>query len=303
MDNLTHTLTGLALAEAGLSRASRGATLALALGSNLPDVDILAGLQGAAVYLEHHRDLTHSVLGAPAFALALAGALRALLPGSRFLPLAGCTLLGTTLHVLMDLWTSYGTRVLSPFDRTWYAWDLVFIVDPYVLLILLASVLLARRVGPRLASVGLGLVLAYVGGRSLLHTEALEAVLARVPASPPGQAAALPTPFDPFRWRALVDAGNAYWTGEVRLNGPAAPLRRREKTPETAAVIRVRESSRVASVFLDFARFPWLRVAQTAAGTEVTWTDLRFERPGRESFVTRVVVGPDGRILSEAFRF
>jgi inner membrane protein len=303
MDNLTHTLTGLALGEAGLARASRGATLALALGSNLPDVDILAGLQGAAVYLEHHRDLTHSVLGAPALALALAGALRVLLAGSRFLPLAGCALLGTALHVFMDLWTSYGTRVLSPFDRTWFAWDLVFIVDPILLLILLASLLLARRAGPRLASLGLALVLAYVGGRAVLHARALDAVLARVPASRPALAAALPTPLDPFRWRALVDAGDAYWIGEVRLNGPAAPLRRREKALETAEVARVRESSRVASVFLDFSRFPWLRVDETAAGTELTWSDLRFERPGRESFVARVRLGPDGRILSEAFRF
>lgn len=59
----------------------------------------------------------------------------------------------------------------------------------------------------------------------------------------------------------------------------------------------------MASVFLDFSRFPWLSVTDTLGGTEVTWTDLRFERPGRESFVTRVVVGPDGRILREGFRF
>jgi inner membrane protein len=303
MDNLTHTLTGLALAQAGLSRSTRGATLALALSSNLPDLDIVAGLQGAAVYLEHHRDLTHSLVGFPLLALALAALLRPLLPGARFAPLFGCALLGCAVHVFMDLWTSYGTRVLSPFDRTWYAWDLVFIVDPYLLLGLLACLLLARRAGPRLASVALGLALAYVGGRAVLHAQALDSALARVPASPPARAAALPTPLDPFRWRALVDTGNAFWTGEVRLNGPAQPLRRRDKTPETAEVTRVRETSRVASVFLDFSRFPWLEVAHTAQGTEVTWTDLRFERPGRQSFVTRVVVGPDGRIRSEAFHF
>jgi inner membrane protein len=303
MDNLTHTLTGLALAQAGLSRTSRGATLTLVLASNLPDIDILAGLQGATAYLENHRDLTHSLLGAPALALALAGGLRALLDGSRFLPLAGCALLGVALHVFMDLWTSYGTRVLSPFDTTWYAWDVVFIIDPYLLLILLASLLLARRAGPRLASLGLALALAYVGGRAVLHARALDAILARVPASRPIVAAALPTPYDPFRWRALADDGAAYWTGEVHLNGTAEPLRRREKTPETTEVARVRERSKVAAVFLDFSRFPWLRVSRTNGGTELLWSDLRFERPGRESFVARVKLGPDGRILSETFSF
>jgi len=303
MDNLTHTLTGLALAQAGLSRASRGATLTLVLASNLPDIDILAGLQGATAYLENHRDLTHSLLGAPPLALALAGGMRALLAGSRFLPLAGCALLGVALHVFMDLWTSYGTRVLSPFDTTWYAWDVVFIIDPYLLLILLASLLLARRAGPRLASLGLALALAYVGGRAVLHARALDAILARVPASRPVVAAALPTAQDPFRWRALADDGAAYWTGEVRLNGTAEPLRRREKTPETTEVARVRASSKVAAVFLDFSRFPWLRVSRTDAGTELLWSDLRFERVGRESFVARVKLGPDGRILSETFSF
>ena len=160
MDNLTHTLTGVTLAQAGLGRSSRGAALALALASNLPDVDILAGLQGAAAYLEHHRDLSHSVVGAPVFALALAGLLRATLKGSRFGALLGCSLLGVAVHVFMDLWTSYGTRVFAPFDRSWYAWDIVFIVDPLVLLLLLASVLWARRTGPRVATATLGLLLA-----------------------------------------------------------------------------------------------------------------------------------------------
>lgn len=303
MDNLTHTLTGLTLAQAGLARSSRGATLALALASNLPDLDIVAGLWDAATYLEHHRDLSHSVIGAPLFALALAGVLRATLRGSRFLALLGCSLLGVAVHVFMDLWTSYGTRVLAPFDRTWYAWDIVFIVDPLVLLLLLSSLLFARRAGPRVATASLGLLLAYAGGRAVLHARAFDVAVARVPAGPVLQAAVLPTPLDPLRWRALADTGDAYWTGEVRLAGSSPPLARRPKPAETAAAIRVRESSRVASVFLDFSRFPWLSVEQTEDGTEFTWTDLRYERAGRASFVTRVVVDSQGRILSETFRF
>jgi inner membrane protein len=304
MDNLTHTLTGVTLAQAGLGRSSRGAGLALVLASNLPDVDIVAGLRGAAAYLEHHRDLSHSVIGAPLFALALATVLRATFRGSRFAALLGCSLLGVAVHVFMDLWTSYGTRVLAPFDRTWYAWDIVFILDPLVLLLLLASAFWSRRAGPRVATAALGLLLAYVGGRAVLHARAYEAAVARVPVGPVRQAAALPMPLDPLRWRALVDTGTAYWIGEVRLfHSSAPPLSRRLKPTETAAATRVRESSRVASVFLDFSRFPWLSVEQTASGTEFTWTDLRYERPGRESFVTRVVVDSSGRILSEAFRF
>jgi inner membrane protein len=205
----------------------------------------------------------------------------------------------------MDLATSYGTRVLSPFDTTFYAWDLVFIVDPIILAILATTVILARRpqLGRRAATVGLALILSYMGGRAVLHARALDEAIARVPGGGVQRVAALPHPLDPRRWRVLADTGPAYWTGEVRLGGTAAPLVRRDKLVESAAVARIRAESEVAAVFLAFSRFPWLEVQQTAEGTAVTWRDLRFERRGRESFVTRVVVGPDGRIRSQTFHF
>jgi len=32
-------------------------------------------------------------------------------------------------HVLLDLFTSYGTMILSPFWNHRFAWDLLFIID------------------------------------------------------------------------------------------------------------------------------------------------------------------------------
>jgi hypothetical protein len=116
-------------------------------------------------------------------------------------------------------------------------------------------------------------------------------------------AAALPHPVDPLRWRAIVDTGPAYWTGEIRLNAADTGLARRDKISETPVVARVRETSALAGVFLRFSRFPWLELEETPEGTAVVWRDLRFERKGRKSFTTRIVVGRDGRIRSETFRF
>lgn len=92
------------LARAGLARSSRGATLALVLASNLPDLDLLAALGGSTHYLEHHRGFSHSIAGAPLFALALALVLRVSLRGSRLLPLFWCSAIGIAGHVFMDLW-------------------------------------------------------------------------------------------------------------------------------------------------------------------------------------------------------
>lgn len=305
MDNLTHTLTGVVLARAGLGRSTPGATLALVLASNLPDIDIVFGLQSTAAYLEHHRDVSHSVFGAPLLALALAGVLRLTLRRARFVPLLLCSLVGVSMHVFMDLWTSYGTRVLAPLDRTFYTWDLVFIVDPLILLVLLGTLLACLRLPQpaRIAALGLGLVLCYVGARAVLHMQAVEEGIARVPGAGVVKAVALPSPLEPLRWRFLADTGSAYWTGEVSLREPATALRKRDKVPESAVVTRARESSGVASSFLAFSTFPWFEVAPSEGGTEVVFRDLRFERPGRDSFAARVLVGPDGSIRRETFRF
>jgi inner membrane protein len=305
LDNITHTLVGVALSQAGVSRASRGAAAAVIIASNLPDIDVLFALRGSAAYLDHHRDLTHSIVGAPLLALALAGLLFAFVKGSRFLGLLTAALVGVSGHVFLDLWTSYGTRVLSPFDHTFYTWDIVFIADPIILAVLLATVLLARpvRLGPRAATVGLGVVLAYAGGRAVLHQRAVDEALLRVPGGHVRRLAALPAPVDPFRWRIVADTGAAYWTGVVQLDGPSEPFQRRSKQPEDALVARAREESAVAQVFLAFSTFPWLEVEATPDGTTITWRDLRFERRGRDSFVARVTLGEDGRIRSQTFRF
>jgi inner membrane protein len=303
MDNLTHTLTGAVLARAGLRDLTPGAGAALVISSNLPDVDLVTWLAGSASYLHHHRDVSHGLPAAPLLALGLAAALKAAVRGARFLPLFGLSLLGVTGHVFMDLWTSYGTRALSPFDRTWYAWDVVFIVDVVILALLAAALALRGDARRRGASVALGLVLAYVGARALLHDRALAMARERLPRESLVRLAAIPHPLDPLRWRILADAGRAFYVGPLRLAGHSPPFERRDKRPEDPAVVLAREGSEIAAIFLDFSRFPWLEVEQVPEGTAVTWRDLRFERPGGTGFVTRVVVAPDGRIHSQAFRF
>ena len=51
------------------------ATLALVLGSNLPDIDVLWSLRGTASYLKFHRGITHSFLGVTVLAGLLAATL------------------------------------------------------------------------------------------------------------------------------------------------------------------------------------------------------------------------------------
>ena len=69
MDNVTHSLTGFALARAGLDRLRPRATPPQPPSANVPHCDILSLSRGQLAYLEAHRGYTHSLLLAPVMAL------------------------------------------------------------------------------------------------------------------------------------------------------------------------------------------------------------------------------------------
>ena len=90
--------------------------------------------------------------------------------------LVSVSMIGVLLHILMDLPTSYGTRLLSPFDWHWYALDWLPIVDIYLLVILATSLVLgyvspeSRR---RLTVLALVLMAGDYGLRATAHRQAL----------------------------------------------------------------------------------------------------------------------------------
>src|SRR5258705_2126318 len=72
MDNLTHSLIGLAASKAGLEKLSPGTTTLCVLAANAPDSDILVLIFGGRwAFLHHHRGITHSIVGTAALALML----------------------------------------------------------------------------------------------------------------------------------------------------------------------------------------------------------------------------------------
>lgn len=146
MENLTHSLVGLAAAKAGLERLSPGATTLCVLAANAPDADVVTTYWGRWVYLHHHRGITHSIAGAAALALLLPllfyGIERALArlrgkPHSfRLRGLLIASFVATATHPLLDWTNNYGVRPFLPWSAKCYYGDLVFIVDPWLWLVL-----------------------------------------------------------------------------------------------------------------------------------------------------------------------
>ena len=70
MDNLTHTLTGLMMARAGLGRTTeRGGALMMMLAANAPDIDVVVRPARQPPLPGVHRGYTHSLLMAPVMAV------------------------------------------------------------------------------------------------------------------------------------------------------------------------------------------------------------------------------------------
>ncbi len=155
MENLAHSLMGATLARAGLGRRVPLGAPALVIAANLPDLDSVVRPLGSLYYFYYHRGITHAVLG-----IVIIGLLYALLlwllnrrrkqpERVSFRMMLGAVYIVLGTHPLIDWTNSYGWRPYLPFSDEWIYGDLVFIVDPYIWLILGGGVLLAAKRGRR----------------------------------------------------------------------------------------------------------------------------------------------------------
>ena len=157
MDNLTHSLIGAALGQAGLKRKTGLAMPALIVGANLPDIDagcVVYGIESLAM----RRGLTHGPIALVVLPLLLAGALwwfdrwqerRGSRPPGR-LPvrlgwLFALSFLACLTHPLFDWFNNYGIRLLEPFSSQWFYGDTLFIIDPWIIAMLGAGVWASLR--------------------------------------------------------------------------------------------------------------------------------------------------------------
>jgi len=153
MDNLTHSLLGLTLSKAGLERWSPYATTVCVISANAADADSLVLLFGDRwTALEYHRGITHSIVGTIAIGLLIPivvlmieriiAALRKRPPQIRPGPLIATSLIAAATHPFLDWTNNYGVRPLLPWSPKWIYGDLVFIMDPYIWLMLGGSAFL-----------------------------------------------------------------------------------------------------------------------------------------------------------------
>jgi len=329
VDPVTHTLASLALARAGLKRATRLATPMLLASGLAADLDWLSQAGGPRAFLHGHRTATHSLAGTAAIALGVAvvfwrlGRRQRAAP-VRFLRAAVVCALGAGLHLLLDLANSYGVQLLWPFRGKWFAWDLMEASDPWVLGLLVLGMLLpelfrlvSEEIGARPRARGaqrgaifaLALLAAYGGARWALHARAVELLRSHIyRGAVPLAVGVFPRGPWPLRWSGVVETENTLEQIEVSLapGGFFDPDRaRRQFKPEASPQLEAAQKSAVAREYLPFARFPKASVQTTEEGYRVELRDLRFASASstRRELVAVIDLNRQVQVIHQELRF
>lgn len=297
MFNSTHTLVGLALARGGLDRWSRHAGWTAVIASNLPDIDIVAGLYDMPAYIEYHRGITHSFVGIPVLSIALAAVMFRFT--GNWIRTFVIALLSMSAHLFLDYLNTYGVRPFLPFDGTWFYGDALFVIDPVFDAVLIAALLAGHFLRSRrrpLALIGMTVVAIYVGVRLEFRS------LSRSHLAGFQKAAVSPTVFNPFEWIGFIDNPTDVSVVTITpFRGIVDTPQPFPKAPPDEIVARAAES-RSGRAFHGFARFPVTNVQSTNSRFVVTFFDVRFFRGGR-AFTARIDLDSSGRILDESLGF
>ena len=277
------------------------------LAANSPDADVGVVLFGDRWdLLQHHRGITHSLVGTAFLALLtplifygvdrLWARLRHHAPKTNFRGLLITSVIVTATHPLLDWTNNYGIRLLLPWNPHWFYGDLVFIVDPFLWLILIAGLLVIWRTPhewrAKIAFASFAVVVVYWGALGFAHSRALAhgSEEAQRIVAPSGESisrlAAMPTLANPLRWDCVFETNKATYRFPVALNGqtPAGRILRYAKPSGTLAMaLQEVSAQKPAQVFLGFARFPVAQLANADCTTQtlLQLADLRYTEPGR----------------------
>lgn len=227
MDPLTQGVLGASLPQsAGRAREAAGAGLLGFFAGMAADLDVLIrSSTDPLLFLEYHRQFTHSLVFIPIGGLLCALVLHGLIGQRRGFSFARSALfctLGYATHALLDACTTYGTMLFWPFSDTRVAWNTVSIIDPLFTVPVLSLVLLAGlRQRPALARGALAWALGYLLLGQWQHHQAVELgrELAAARGHTPLRLEAKPSFGNILLWKVVYETGERFYVDAVR-SGP-----------------------------------------------------------------------------------
>lgn len=306
MDNLTHTLAGIALADVfHRKKWGRGSLALVAAAANAPDLDaVLYAFGGRDAYVFEHRGPSHGLLGVVVVTLLFAAVARFAWRGNRppLHALISMAFVGVLSHIALDVPTAWGTCVASPISTARVAFDWIFIIDVVVWAALALPLFLKwRQWDPRRASaLGLLLLGIYLAFAAIVHEVVKANVARQADELAPGRIAWLrvfPRPLAPFAWFGVArttDERYLVWRISILERSGPQVVPTGLDLPELS---RAQRESWAASKYLWWASAPRAElVPASQGGPGVRLSDLRFTSSDMylSSFRMMIALGPDG---------
>jgi membrane-bound metal-dependent hydrolase YbcI (DUF457 family) len=338
MDIGTQGLASLVVARALVPRAPWRAWAVIVIAGGIANIDVLSALATPSAFLEWHRTYAHSIVVSLIVSSALAAAYLFATRGTQeekspagipALPKAGgasqsafftATILAGLLHLGLDAAQSDGTMIFWPLSRQRVALDWLPHIDPWIIAISLAALLLPEltrlvtdeigaksrgtrgRVG---AILGLVVLALYVGMRADLHSNAIATLQNRgYDSGQVHRVAAYADPASPFIWHGIAETERALYQTDVSIftssqfdNDNGLTLFK----PESSPILDHAQQSEAARKFLAAAQFPKADIEKTAEGFGVELRDLRYTGIGetQREIRARIELDPSGKVLND----
>lgn len=293
MDTGTHLVMGIAIggltfADPTVATSTATATAVIAgviIGSQAPDIDTVLKLRNNAVYIRHHRGITHSIPAVILWPILITFVLSLIIPDANRLHLWLWTFLAVALHVFVDIFNAYGTQALRPFSKKWIALGIINTFDPIIFgLHVIAIMIWAFGANPVVTmSILYTLLVLYYIIRIWLHRAVKQAVKNTIPDAQ--EIYLSPTRYF-FQYRVAANSSTHHYVG--RAYGRSITLLDKfliEPLPLTPLYDKIIQDENCKS-FLSFS--PIYRFEERNVGngiTEVRLIDLRYRSNNRYPFV------------------
>ncbi|KAA0942150.1 metal-dependent hydrolase [Sporosarcina sp. ANT_H38] len=292
MDTGTHIVMGVALGGLALadpvvltdSSTMSAVVASVIVGSIIPDVDTILKLRNNAVYIRHHRGITHSIPAVLLWPLIITILMSFLIPEASFIHVWAWTFLAVFLHVFVDIFNSYGTQALRPFSNKWVAIGVINTFDPIIFILhAIAIIIWAMGANPVYTILTTYVIIFFY---YLLRFAIKSAVKKAVYNTIPNATEVIIAPTMRFlQWRVAASSKECHYVG--RAYGRSVTIYDRferepmQKSPE----IDVAMNDKNIKAFTSFS--PIYRWSVTYIGDicEVRLIDLRYRSKGYYTFV------------------
>ena len=186
-----------------------------------PDLDILIkSPTDPILFLEYHRQFTHSLFFIPFGSLIVALILFPFVKSSMSMKTVYyASLLGYATHGLLDACTSYGTQLFWPFSNERVTWNNISIIDPLFTIPALILVVIAIKTKKKIFSFfSIGWIIFYLSLGFIQYERALLAAveLAQVRGHSPERLTLKPSFGNLILWKSIYQHKETFYVDAIR---------------------------------------------------------------------------------------